>query len=60
MNFKKKRRLCDLLRAALIIVLFIGVPIWLLMFCMVTNDLIAWFGLAAWLFISYSVSRRFE
>lgn len=38
MVFKKKRRVRDLLRAALVVLLYIGVPIWLFLIASIINS----------------------
>lgn len=60
MNFKKKRSFRDLLRAALVVLFFIGVPVWLLMIALITDSVIAAGGLICWCLITWIVGRRFE
>ena len=60
MVFKKKRRVRDLLRAALVILLCVGVPIWLLMIAMITQDALVCLFMMDWCFVSYLVSWMVE
>lgn len=60
MNFKKKRRIRDLLRAALVVLLFIGVPVWLLMITLITGSVGVFVGMVGYVFVSWFIGRRFE
>lgn len=60
MNFKKKRRFADLLRAALVVILFVGVPIWLFMIMVILKSGWVAFALICWVSLSYIVCGRFE
>lgn len=60
MNIKKKRSFRDLLRAALVVLFFIGVPVWLLMIALITDSALAAGALLCWCLISWIAGRRFE
>ena len=60
MNFKKTPSLLDLLRASLIVLLFVGVPVWLLMIALITDSALASVALLCWCLIFWIVGRRLE
>lgn len=60
MNFKKKRSFRDLLRAALVVLLFIGVPVWLLMIALITGSADVCICMIAYVSVAWIVGRRFE
>lgn len=60
MNFKKKRSFRDLLVAALVVLLFIGIPVWLLMIALITGSAAWGFVLIGYVSVSCIVGRRFE
>ena len=60
MNFKKKRSFADLLRAALIVLLFIGVPIWLFLIASIINNVWLWLLLLLYVCVAYAFCGRFE
>ena len=60
MDMKKKPRLCDLLRAAFVVLFSVGVPIWLFMAALIVNDLWLWIVLIAYLVVVYFIAGRFE
>lgn len=60
MNFKKKRSFRDLVQAALVVVLAVGVPTWLFMICLITGSVLAFVGLVLWISLGMAIGRRFE
>lgn len=60
MVFKKKLRIQDALLAAGVVLLFVGVPIWLFMIGLITGSVPVWLILFVWVWVSYSIIRRFE
>lgn len=60
MNFKKKRSFREIARAALTGLVFFAVPIWGLMYVMITESVIAGLALIAWLCLSYIIVGRIK
>lgn len=60
MVFKKKRCLRDLLRAALVIFFFIGVPIWLLVIALIVDLLWMWFVFFLYIWVAYVLCWRVD
>lgn len=60
MNFKKKRSFREIARAALVVLVFIAVPIWGLMYIMITESVVVCLALLGWLGLSYIIVGRFE
>ena len=60
MNIKKKRSFRELLRAALVVLLFNGVPVWLLMIAMVTENVWVCLGLIGYVLVSWAFVGRFD
>ena len=60
MNFKKKRSFWDLLWAALIVLLVVGVPIWLLMIFLITESIPVFIAMIVYSSILWIIARRFE
>lgn len=60
MNIKKKRSLWELLRAALVVLFFFGVPVWLLVIAMITESAGWCIALIGWVLISWLIAGRCE
>lgn len=60
MNFKKKRSFAYLLRAALIVLLFIGVPIWMFLIASIINSAWLWLVFLLYICAAYGLCGRVE
>ncbi len=59
MNMKKKPKLLGVLRAACVILFYIGVPIWLFMGATVVDALWLWVVTLCYVWVVYFMSGRF-
>ena len=61
MKFRKKRHNWkELVVAGLVVISFIGVPVWLLAICLITESFWMWLVLMVWVSVSYRVAWRVE
>ena len=60
MVFKKKRSIRELVKSALIIIAFFGVPLWIFMIATITGSVWAVVGLFLWETVGVFIMRRFE
>lgn len=60
MVFKKKRRVRDLLRAALVILLYVGVPIWLFLISSIIDSVGLWCVFLLYIGVAYAFCGRAE
>ena len=60
MVFKKKRSIRELVKSALIIIAFFGVPLWIFMIATITGSVWAFVGLFLWETVGVFIMRRFE
>ena len=60
MFLKKKRSFFSMLRASAVIILFLGVPVWLIVIGLITGSMLVWLFLGGYVGVSYSISGRFD
>ena len=60
MNLRKKRSFWELLRAAVVVLVFIGVPVFLLMIALITGSAGVSVGMVVYVSLAWVVGRRFE
>jgi hypothetical protein len=60
MVLKKKLRVRDLLLAALVILLCVGVPIWMLIYVLITGSVVWGVAMIAYVWVAYFIARRFD
>lgn len=60
MNIRPKRRIRDLIRAAVVIILFFGVPVWLLAVILITASTLACIVYFAYISILWIIWRCLE
>lgn len=60
MEFKKKRSSQSLLRAAVVLLLFFGVPVWLFVWAAITRSTGSWLCLLGWCYASNVLCGRAE
>lgn len=60
MFLKNKRSFFSMLRASAVIVLFFGVPVWLIVIGLITGSMIVWLFLAGFVGVSYSLCGRVD
>lgn len=60
MKFKKKRSFREIALAILVMFVYIAVPVWGLMYVMITKSVAAGLALLGWMGLSYFIGRRFE
>lgn len=60
MSFKKKRRVWDLIRAALVILFFVGVPIWMFLIASIVNSVGLWCLFLLYICTAYGLCWRVE
>lgn len=60
MNFKKKRSLREIALAILVMFIYIAVPVWGLMYVLITKSVVACLGLIVWVWLSYLIAGWFE
>lgn len=60
MNFKKKRSFRDQLRAGLVVLFCLVVPVWVFVIAMITGSAVTWLVMVAWVFVCHLFGGRLE
>lgn len=60
MNFKRRHNWKEWGIAALVVIMSIGVPIWLLVVALITESVLMWLFLILYVLVGYSIAWRVE